>query len=491
MLNYFEKALDYGAKIAVIAGDQTHTYAQLHQISGCMASSLLNGAADLAEQRVAFMVNPGFDYIAVQWAIWRAGGIAVPLCITHPLNALQYVVEDTQASILIADEAYFKILNPLAQEKNIAIYLPKNLKNGAQAMLPKLNLARKAMILYTSGTTNLPKGVVTSFEGLEAQISTLITAWEWTGNDYTLCLLPLHHVHGIVNVVCCAMAAGATCEFLNKFSAQTVFDIFNRKQVNVFMAVPTIYYKLIAHWDTLLPMAQQQLKESFAHFRLMISGSAALPVTVMDRWKEISGHTLLERYGMTEIGMAISNPYRGDRLPGRVGMPLPGVSVRLAAEDDTEISGEPGEIQVKGKNVFLAYWQKTEETEKSFTTDGWFKTGDIAILESGYYKILGRNSTDIIKSGGYKISALEIEEVLRTHPLVTDCAVLGLEDEEWGELVVAALVADAKIDTSEVNTWLRALMAPYKTPKKYVVLKDLPRNAMGKVTKKELKSLFN
>jgi malonyl-CoA/methylmalonyl-CoA synthetase len=194
---------------------------------------------------------------------------------------------------------------------------------------------------------------------------------------------------------------------------------------------------------------------------------------------------------MTEIGMAISNPYHGLRLPGHVGLALPGVSVRLAAEDDTEINGEPGEIQVKGKNVFLAYWQRPDETEKSFTNDGWFKTGDIAIQNNGYYKILGRNSTDIIKSGGYKISALEIEEVLRTHPLVTDCAVLGIEDEEWGELVVAALVAENQIDTLAVNAWLRELIAAYKTPKKYIVLPELPRNAMGKVTKKELKNLFN
>ncbi len=491
MLNYFDNALTHGPKTAIIADDQAFTYAQLHAVSGDIAASLLNGNTDLAEQRIAFMVNPGFDYVAVQWAIWRAGGIAVPLCISHPLNALQYVIEDTQASIIIADGDHLEVLSPLAQEKNIAIYTPQKLKTGNKAVLPFLSPSRKAMILYTSGTTNLPKGVITTFEGLGAQVSALLGAWEWTKNDHTLCLLPLHHVHGIVNVVCCAMAAGATCQFLNKFSAQEVFNLFNAKKINVFMAVPTIYYKLIAHWDTLSLSAQLELKECFSHFRLMISGSAALPVTVMDRWEEISGHILLERYGMTEIGMAISNPYHGLRLPGHVGLALPGVSVRLAAEDDTEINGEPGEIQVKGKNVFLAYWQRPDETEKSFTNDGWFKTGDIAIQNNGYYKILGRNSTDIIKSGGYKISALEIEEVLRTHPLVTDCAVLGIEDEEWGELVVAALVAENQIDTLAVNAWLRELIAAYKTPKKYVVLPELPRNAMGKVTKKELKNLFN
>jgi len=259
----------------------------------------------------------------------------------------------------------------------------------------------------------------------------------------------------------------------------------------VFMAVPTIYFKLIAHWDTLSKVEHHTIKSTLEKFRLMISGSAALPVTVMERWKEISGHVLLERYGMTEIGMAISNPYRGERLAGYVGLVLPGVSVRLASEEDKEVLSEPGEIQIKGKNVFVGYWQRAEETKKSFTPDGWFKTGDIALCENGYYKILGRNSTDIIKSGGYKISALEIEEVLRTHPEIQDCAVVGIDDEEWGELVVAAIVAEPSVDTQALNTWIRGLMAPYKTPKKYIIVDDLPRNAMGKVTKKDIKTMFN
>ena len=223
----------------------------------------------------------------------------------------------------------------------------------------------------------------------------------------------------------------------------------------------------------------------------MISGSAALPVSVMERWKEISGHTLLERYGMTEIGMAISNPYRGERLAGYVGKALPGVEVRLASEKDEVIENEAGEIQIKGLNVFSKYWQRIEETKKSFTQDGWFKTGDIAILEHGYYKILGRNSTDIIKSGGYKISALEIEEVLRIHPDIDDCAVIGVEDEEWGELVVAALVTKNDLDISHLNNWIKDKIASYKTPRKYIILPELPRNAMGKVTKNEIKKLFN
>ena len=226
-------------------------------------------------------------------------------------------------------------------------------------------------------------------------------------------------------------------------------------------------------------------------FRLMVCGSAALPASIMEKWKVISGHTLLERYGMTEIGMAISNPYDGERRAGYIGKPLPGVLARLVDEQNQEVeAGQPGEIQIKGASVFKKYWGKAEATAKTFTTDGWFKTGDIAVVEDGYYRILGRDSVDIIKSGGYKISALEIEEVLRKHPLIKDCGVVGIPDEEWGELVVAALIPLGEIDTKALNQWMREQMPAYKTPRKYLILDELPRNAMGKVVKNDLKKLF-
>jgi malonyl-CoA/methylmalonyl-CoA synthetase len=223
----------------------------------------------------------------------------------------------------------------------------------------------------------------------------------------------------------------------------------------------------------------------------MVSGSAALPVSVMDNWKKISSHLLLERYGMTELGMAISNPYEGERRPGHVGVPLPGVSVRLCDEKDLVVHDEPGEIQVKGDNVFLEYWNKPEETKKAFTRDGWFRTGDVAVIENGYYRILGRNSVDIIKSGGYKISALEIEEVLRQYQGIRDCAVVGLENEEWGELVAAALVLEEgeSVDTNALMVWLKERMPAYRVPRNFLIVRELPRNAMGKVPKHEVKKL--
>ena len=257
------------------------------------------------------------------------------------------------------------------------------------------------------------------------------------------------------------------------------------------MAVPTIYFKLISYYDSLPRSAQFELSERMKTFRLMVSGSAALPISVMEKWQQISGHYLLERYGMTEIGMAISNPYIGERRAGHIGQPLKGVEVRLCDEQDMKIPLEqPGEIQIKGPSVFKEYWGKQEATAKAFTKDGWFKTGDIALMENGYFKILGRDSIDIIKSGGYKISALEIEEVLRTHPDIKDCAVVGIPDDEWGEKVVAALATNAPIDTEALNHWIRKKIPAYKSPRKYLIVADLPRNTMGKVTKNELKKLF-
>jgi malonyl-CoA/methylmalonyl-CoA synthetase len=213
----------------------------------------------------------------------------------------------------------------------------------------------------------------------------------------------------------------------------------------------------------------------------MMSGSAALPIGTLERWREITGHTLLERYGMTEIGMALSNPLHGDRRPGSVGAPLPGVDVRLV----------DGELEVRGPGVFLEYWRRPDETRAAFR-DGWFRTGDTAILEQGSYRLLGRTNSDIIKTGGFKVSALEIEAVLREHPAVRDCAVLGITDLEWGESVHAAveLHQGATLVSGELQRWAKDRLAPYKIPKRVISVDALPRNALGKVVKRDIARLF-
>lgn len=484
-------AIKHAKKTAIVEGLNKWSYQDLLDGSENFASCLLDRSDHLRGGRVAFMVDPGFDYVKVQWAIWRAGGIAVPLCLTHPLPSLQYVLEDTEASIIVVSSQYLSILKDYASDKNIRLITTNESVVTSEKSLPIIDRSDPALILYTSGTTNKPKGVVLTHGNLEAQMDNLIDAWKWSEEDHTLCVLPLHHVHGIVNVIGCSMLAGATCEFIPNFSAEKIFELFLKNQINVFMAVPTIYYKLIAYWESLPEGKQKIIHTSLKQFRLMVCGSAALPVSTMEKWERISGHLLLERYGMTEIGMAISNPYHGERRAGFVGIPLPNVAVRLVDDQFNDLPiGEQGEILVKGENVFKEYWRKPEETKKEFTSDGWFKTGDVAIVENGYYRIVGRSSVDIIKSGGYKISALEIEEVLRNHEWIKDCAVAGIPDDEWGELVVAAVEVREGFDSSIINQWIRERMPAYKTPKKYMVLDSLPRNAMGKVVKNDVKKLF-
>ena len=439
------------------------------------------------------MVDPSFEYVALQWGIWRAGGIAVPLCVLHPLPSLEYVIRNTRAETLAVSAKYYDLFVPLAREWNVRLLRAEELMTGTAGALPVVSSDRRAMILYTSGTTSLPKGVVTTFDNIESQIRILVQAWEWTEEDRILNILPLHHVHGIVNVLSCALWSGACCEFMPKFDAGKVWERFRAGGLNLFMAVPTIYYKLISYWEDLPGADRRVLSESCRSFRLMVSGSAALPVPVLERWQSITGQLLLERYGMTEIGMALSNSYRGERRPGHVGLPLPGVDLRLRAEDGTAVGpGQEGEIQVKGANVFLEYWENKTATTEAFTGDGWFRTGDIAIFNDGSYRILGRNSVDIIKSGGYKVSALEIEEVLLRHDAIRECGVVGIPDEEWGEIVAAGLVTGGQqIDLEELKSWLKEQLPGYKVPRRYVLLESLPRNTLGKLTKNELKKEFH
>ncbi|THH37727.1 acyl-CoA synthetase [Neolewinella litorea] len=491
MLPLIQRADSFRDRTAISDGATDFTYAELLSRSEAIARALLGDEEDLREARVAFLVSPGFDYVAVQWGIWRAGGIAVPLCVKHPLPSLQYVIEDTTARSVVYGPEFRERLEPLFGPIDTDFVAIDDLAGGAQE-LPEVTRDRRAMILYTSGTTGRPKGVVTTHANLEASIRTLVEAWEWSEDDRILNILPLHHVHGIVNVLCCALWSGACCEFMPQFDAGEVFERFGTGRINVFMAVPTIYFKLITHYRQLPVEDQRELSRKLRAFRLMVSGSAALPVSVLETWREISGHTLLERYGMTEMGMAISNPYNGARRPGFIGQPLRGVTVRLVDENEQEVpEGEPGEIQVKGENVFLEYWNRPAATAEAFSPDGWFRTGDIAAWEDGAYRILGRNSVDIIKSGGYKISALEIEEVLRQHPAIGECAVVGIPDEEWGEIIGASLIVEGRqLDLQELNDWLRERLPGYKVPRRYLFQDELPRNVMGKVTKQELKQLF-
>jgi len=489
MIELIQRASRHANQTAVVSENKSYTYAELLQRSAQIALKLLNGESDLNGARIAFIVDPSFEYVAIQWGIWRAGGVAVPLCTKHPLTSLEYVIEDTQAKALIYSQRYHSLSSPLF-EKTVGIDVASI--PTTELDLPEVDPSRNAMILYTSGTTGKPKGVVTTHNNIEAQITMLVNAWEWSADDKILNVLPLHHVHGIINVVNCALWSGASCRFQPKFDEAEIFEIFKSGEINLFMAVPTIYYKLINYWKSQPQEKQEQISKALNAFRLMISGSAALPISTLEEWKKISGHILLERYGMTEMGMAISNPYQGKRIPGSIGFPLEGMQVRLVNEEDVLVEkGSPGEIQVQGPNVFKEYWDKPEPTKDSFV-EGWFKTGDMAVETEGRYRILGRNSVDIIKSGGHKISALEIEEVIRKSALVKDCGVVGIPDEEWGEIVVAGLVLNEGLESlpETFEPWLKKQLPNFQWPRQYLLLEDLPRNVMGKVTKKELQKQF-
>jgi malonyl-CoA/methylmalonyl-CoA synthetase len=348
------------------------------------------------------------------------------------------------------------------------------------------------MIVYTSGTTGKPKGAVTTHSNIGAQVASLVNAWGWRSDDRLLLVLPMHHVHAILNGLGCALAVHATCEILREFDAEVVWNRLASGEITVFTAVPTIYRRLIASWEAAPPEVQRARSEGVRKLRLMMSGSAALPVGTLERWREISGHTLLERYGMTELGMALSNPLHGERRPGFVGLPLPDVDLQIVDEDGIQVlAGTPGELEVRGPTVFGEYWQRPQETREAFR-NGWFRTGDVAVVEDGYYRLLGRTSVDIIKTGGFKVSALEIEEVLRTHPAIAECAVIGVDDPDWGERVSAAveLRHDATLSCEELQRWAKERLAPYKVPRALLAVSALPRNAMGKVVKPDVARLF-
>lgn len=485
-------AESHSGNSAVICPDGVCTYEGLLDASARVASALLDGAADLEERCVTFLAPPGFHYVALQWGIWRAGGIAVPHCAVHPEPELEYVIEDSDPAVMVAHPDFADRLRPLARKHNRRFLLTTDALASEPTQLPDIDPGRRAMILYTSGSTGKPKGVVTTHDNIEAQAMSLVEAWEWSSSDRILNVLPLHHIHGIINVLTCAMRTGAVCEFLPRFDAGEVWDRIIDSDLTLFMAVPTVYVKLIAYWDAAPDSRKKAMSAACAGMRLMVSGSAAAPVSLIEKWKAVSGQDLLERYGMTEIGMALSNPLHGERMPGYVGRPLPGMQVRLVDDNGNEVeTGAQGEIQVRGPAVFAEYWRKPEATRESFR-DGWFCTGDVAVVEDGRFRILGRKSVDIIKTGGYKVSALEIEEVLRTHPDIKDCAVVGVDDTEWGERVSAALVlADGGgLELGDLREWAKQTLAAYKVPTSMRLFDELPRNSMGKVTKPEIVRIF-
>ena len=478
---------------ALVEGDKRHTYAEVNQRINRFATGLLRDATDLNEERIAFFIPASLDYVTTMHGIWRAGGIAIPLNVASAVAELDHYLSCASVTRMIANGKYQDDLRELCQRLNIELVSVDEIIADTAGSLPTIAPDRRAMMLFTSGTTNKPKGVVSTHKTIRAQITTLIDAWAWTDADSIPLFLPLHHIHGIINILSCGLWAGATVHLFSKFDVPKITANIIADTYNVFMAVPTIYVKLIQYFDSIDEADVKKICAGFNRMRLNISGSAACPVKLFNQWQDLTGQVLLERYGMTEIGMGLSNPYNGERRAGYVGQPLPGVSAQLFDEYDKPIkdSNLSGEIRIKGDNVFLEYWDNPKATAESFK-DGWFCTGDVGIVEDGYYRIMGRSSVDIIKSGGYKLSALEIEGVLLMHDAIAEVAVIGIDDETWGEAVTAfiGLKPGAALEFQELKSWCEGKMSSYKIPKRMKILDALPRNAMGKVTKPALKTML-
>ena len=474
----------HGGRVAIVDPVGEWTFATIDDDAVHLAGALAVAHGD----RVAILATAGHDVVTAVLACWHAGAVAVPLHPPNPDAELAYVVGDCGAAAIIASPAHRDAADRLAAAAAIPV-----VDVAASGLVHRYSpgLDRPALMIYTSGTTGRPKGAVHTHGSIAAMVDGMIAAWAWSAADRTVGVLPLNHVHGLVNVTLTPLAVGACCEAPGAFDATAVWERLASGDVTVFMAVPTIYARLTAAWQAADAATQARWSGGAAGLRLMVSGSAALPVSTLDRWRELTGHTLLERYGMTELGMVLSNTLTS-RVPGHVGEPMPGVELRLV--DDTGATvpdGQAGELLVRGPQVFAGYWERPDATAESFV-DGWFRTGDVGVHEEGGYRLLGRSSVDIIKTGGEKVSALEIEEVYRTHPDIADCAVVGLDDVEWGQRVALAAVPapGATLDGDGLRTWGKALLAAAKVPSRFVFVDDLPRNTLGKVVKPAVADLF-
>ncbi|KAF4315073.1 hypothetical protein G195_011417 [Phytophthora kernoviae 00238/432] len=540
----FEKLLDHQSLIALISsGEETNptehikwSYATLLRHALDLRSELLQAlpnTEDTALQpRIAMLGGRGASYLIIQWAIWLAGGIAVPLHPAHPADEMDYILSDSGSALLVANESFTtsKLKNYIAElptRMNIPVIVrPDDVKGGDSSELATEQQQQVkrwvetqdyskagAYMVYTSGTTGRPKGVVTTHAGLTAQIADIVTAWEMSSSDHLVHFLPLHHVHGILNNLLCVMYAGGSVEFLSSAKTSLIWyklgqAVGTKRPVSMFMAVPTVYMKLLEALEQ-QPKDDPKVQSAMTGargLRVAISGSMACPVSILSRWESLTGLRLLERYGMTELGMVLTNPLHGDRHLGYVGNPFPSVSVRMVdPETERELpihEEQEGELRVKGPSVFHEYWNKPEATAKEFDADGWFKTGDIVQYsnELQSFRIRGRASADILKTAGYKVSALDVERVLLTHPQVLECAVFGLPDETWGQVVATVIRTDVTPTTEDKKVvpdafspplvdFTKEHLASYRVPRKYFFVDEIPKNAMGKVNKKLLTKL--
>ncbi len=509
---FFTAVQDRSSQLALSDEHEEVTFAELGARVRSVATALEQRG--LRGKRLALLLPQGSGWVEAFFGALVSGATVVPLSHLHPEAEQRGFIAASGAEALIssphftqgkalADALPMHALEELRlgsgeappherQERSrgeeASTSAPQSEPNGAASPEPFPPGNSLAIILYTSGTTGKPKGALIHHDHLGRLTELLSAAWEVSHTDTLLHCLPLHHLHGLGIALLTALTSGASVRMFERFDTARLWGAMER--ATLFMGVPTMHKLLLNALDEADEGTQMAWRHNAAKLRLVTSGSAALPVSVGERWRELTGSYPLERFGMTEIGVGLTNPLAGPRRPGSVGLPLPGMQLRGVNErGEDAAAGEPGELWIAGPTVFAGYDGDPAATSASFE-GAWFKSGDTAAWEAdGYCKILGRTSVDILKSGGYKLSALELEELLRTHPDIADAAVVGIPDETWGEIAVAGLllVPQASLDEASLREWARARVAAYKVPRRALVFEDFPRNPVGKVMKPTLK----
>ncbi len=466
------------------------------KIANLLASLKLPAGA-----RIAAQVEKSAEALMLYLATIRAGFVYLPLNTAYRADEMAYFIDNASPSVVVCTPQHFGWITQIAFSRGVSQVFTLDEARAAHGSRNTGSLLSRALhfsdsfttvprnandlaaILYTSGTTGRSKGAMLTHGNLAANIATLHEVWHWRAGDVLLHALPLFHIHGLFVAAHGALWNGSKMIFLPKFDSAAVIRQLPR--ATVFMGVPTYYVRLLSD--------PAFTRDVCANLRLCVSGSAPLLTETFTQFAQRSGHTILERYGMSETAMLTSNPYQGERRAGTVGPALPGVSVRVVnGEGRPCATGEIGDIQVSGPNVFRGYWQMPEKTAEEFTADGYFKTGDVGKFDAdGYLSIVGR-SKDLIISGGYNVYPKEIESVLDDLPGVQESAVVGVPHPDFGEAVTAIIVPrqDSTLSESVIIAELKARIANFKVPKRVHFVDELPRNTMGKVQKNLLRERF-
>ncbi len=459
-----------------------------------MMANLLQALSLPEGSRIAVQVEKSVEAMMFYLATLRAGHVFLPLNTGYQSAEIEYFIGNAEPAVVVCGSKNFGWVSKIAfkagtrnvftlDDDRTGSLLERAAHHSDQHEIAAKGEDDLAAILYTSGTTGRSKGAMLTHGNLLSNAQVLKEYWGWTQGDVLIHALPIFHVHGLFVAVHGALLNGSKMLWLGKFDPRRV--ISRMAEATVFMGVPTLYVRMLAE-----PSLD---REAARNMRLFISGSAPLLIETFDQWKERTGHTILERYGMSETIMLCSNPYlarNGDRRGGTVGLPLPGVGVRVRGEGSAELpAGGIGDIEVKGPNVFKGYWRMPDKTAEEFTEDGWFKTGDVGkIDDGGYVTIVGRNK-DLIISGGYNVYPAEIEGYINEMPGVAESALVGVPHPDFGEVGVAVVTPKpgARLDGEQIVSRLKAQLANFKIPKRCFVVDELPRNTMGKVQKNLLR----